>query len=324
MNEQLKQQIRARYAELQNKTKVAAEFGISARTVGRIVDTAVTSVQTVIEADLETVNESWDELPETPAPVEAINYFVIYDGKMINVTRVYLDGSQPPHSEIAYAGQPGFDRALDAYTNGDYEAAFLAISVKFRIEKMSLGKVVADPARGTLLYIDGPNEFKFSSSLCDRVIKKIETGEDVEGLMKFANLLAENPSRRAVSELFDFLVAQDIEITDEGMVRCFKKVRANYTDCHTGKFDNSVGVTVQMPRHMVNEDSEVTCSHGLHVCSKAYLSSFGGARVLAVDVNPADFVSIPHDYYSIDGSGQVKAKARVCRYIVVADITGEV
>ena len=54
------------------------------------------------------------------------------------------------------------------------------------------------------------------------------------------------------------------------------------------------------------------------------LPHFGGERVLKVLVDPADFVSIPKDYYSVDGEGQVKAKARVCKYRVVEDITDEI
>ncbi|MNR59585.1 hypothetical protein D3C85_1808710 [compost metagenome] len=76
-----------------------------------------------------------------------------------------------------------------------------------------------------------------------------------------------------------------------------------------------------MPRHMVNDDSDQLCSAGLHLCSKSYLPHFGGERVMVCAVDPADVVSIPKDYYSMDGE-KVLAKMRCCKYEVVADVTG--
>ena len=326
MDNKEKQKIYEAYLENGNKTQTAKMFAVSARTVGRIVDTfeanstkAVIDGEPVVETDVESLTEG-----VVSEPVTQYRYFAIVDGSLINVTRIAVDGSEAPYSEIAYKDSPNYQRALDAYNKGEYEEAFLAISYKHRIEKMCVGKVTVCPEQNSLIYDDGTSRFEFVSSLTKRIVQKLEKNESVDGLMKFANLLADNPSPRAVTELFDFLVASDIEITDEGMVRCYKKIRKNYTDVHTGTFDNSVGKTVSMPRHMVDDDSKQTCSRGLHVCSRAYLKHFGGERVVSVDVSPADFVSIPEDYYSIDDQGEVKAKARVSRYVVVADITDEV
>lgn len=323
---ELKQKVYEDFLETNNKTKTAANFNISTRTVGRYVAELSDKTAETIDLIDENDEESVISAPETEV-VEStteFKYFVIFDGSLINVTRIAVDGSQPPHSEICYKGSPRFEQAYEFYSEGKYEEVFIEISTKFRVEKLSHGKVECDPVLGKLVYDDGSTKFNFSSSLTTRVIDCITKGNDALRLMKFANFLSENPSKRAVDELHDFLLSMDIEITEEGMVRCFKRVRNNYTDVYTGKFDNSVGVTVTMPRHLVNDDSEVTCSHGLHVCSKAYLSHFGGERVLAVEVNPADFVSIPKDYYSIDENNVVKAKARVCKYVVVEDVTGQV
>lgn len=311
-----------------NKTQTAKHFGVSPRTIGRWISDVELAMDSLREELYEELDDDLDvggfeEAEEEPVKAN-YTYFVVSDGNLINVTRVAIDGSEPPHSEICHKSNDQYEKALSLYQKGDMEGVFLAISNKHRIEKLSNGKVTCYPEQNALVYEDGPNKFHFSASLTSRVIDTINKGGDATGLMLFANKLSNNPSPRAVAELYEFLQAMDIAITEEGMVRCYKKVRSNYTDCHTGTFDNSVGVTVQMPRHMVNDNSEVTCSYGLHVCSKAYLSHFGGERVLAVDVDPADFVSIPKDYYSIDENNMVKAKARVCKYVVVADITDEV
>lgn len=336
MTNEEKKKIYETFLENGNKTQTAKMFAISPRTVGRIVE-SFAGVEDPMEDDELPADEFDDDLEldvdydverltegSVSEPVKEYRYFAILDGSLINVTRIAVDGSEPPHSEIAYSNSPNYEKAVSAYRAGDHEGAFLAISYKHRIEKMCVGRVTVFPEQNKLTYNDGTSSFDFTSSLTKRIVDKLSANESVDGLMKFANLLADNPSPRAVSELYDFLVASDIEITDEGMVRCFKKVRENYTDVYTGTFDNSVGNVVSMPRHMVNDDSKQTCSRGLHVCSRAYLNHFGGERVVSVDVNPADFVSIPEDYYSIDGNGTVKAKARVSRYVVVADITQEV
>jgi hypothetical protein len=92
----------------------------------------------------------------------------------------------------------------------------------------------------------------------------------------------------------------------------YKRVRANFTDVHTGTFDNSPGTTVKMNRRDVNEDPTQTCSAGLHVCSYSYLSHFSGDRVVSVKVNPRDCVAVPRDYSA--------AKMRVCEYTVIAEL----
>ena len=320
----LKQNAYEYFLVCNNKTQTAKHFGVSPRTIGRWISDVELAMDSLHEDSYEEHEDGVDDFVEEDTVVKNYTYFVVSDGNLINVTRVAIDGSEPPHSEICHKSNDQYEKALSLYQQGDMEGVFLAISNKHRIEKLSNGKVTCYPEQNALVYEDGPNRFNFSSGLTSRVIDTINKGGDATGLMLFANKLSKNPSPRAVAELYEFLQAMDIAITEEGMVRCYKKVRADYTDCHTGRYDNSVGVAVEMPRHMVNDDSSVTCSYGLHVCSKAYLSHFGGARVLAVDVDPADFVSIPHDYYSVDEHNIVKAKARVCKYVVVSDITDEV
>ena len=106
-----------------------------------------------------------------------------------------------------------------------------------------------------------------------------------------------------------------IPITENGTFLTYKKIKGDWTDVYTGKFDNSIGAEPEMPRNQVNEDSSQTCSAGLHVCSYEYLPSFGtspGNRVVICEVNPRDVVSIPDDYNN--------TKMRVCRYKVIGEV----
>ena len=133
-------------------------------------------------------------------------------------------------------------------------------------------------------------------------------------MTNFLNNLLKNPSRRVVEHLYAFLEVGKCAITEDGCFLVYKAVKANYTDIRTGKFDNTVGSEVTMPRHRVDEDPDRTCSRGLHVCSFEYLPHFAhdNGHVVVCKVNPADVVAIPRDYNN--------TKMRVWRYIVVDEV----
>lgn len=155
-------------------------------------------------------------------------------------------------------------------------------------------------------------------SLATRIVRLYAEGFPLEPLALFAERLWRNPDERVRAELDLFLEACDLPITPDGHFLAYKKVRANYTDIHSGTFDNSVGKTPSMPRDQVDNDRNRTCSAGLHFCSKTYLPNFGwggGNRVMVVKVSPEDVVAIPSDYNN--------AKGRACRYEVVGEITEE-
>lgn len=130
----------------------------------------------------------------------------------------------------------------------------------------------------------------------------------------FENLIL-NPSESAVKELFLFLEANELPLTDDGCFLAYKRVRDDYKDCYSGTFDNSIGSTVSMKREDVNPNRHDTCSTGLHFCSKDYLKSFYGAHIMVLKINPKDVVSIPSDYNN--------AKGRCCRYEVIGELESE-
>ena len=153
------------------------------------------------------------------------------------------------------------------------------------------------------------------NTLTTRIINMIDEGFDVSHMILFLENLMQNPSYRAVNELYTFLEAGSIPITENGTFLSYKKISSDYKDIYTGTFNNSIGSVCKMDRNKVNEDSSQTCSHGLHVCSYDYLPSFGSAsenRVVVCSINPRDVVSIPNDYNN--------TKMRVCEYVVVGEI----
>lgn len=202
-----------------------------------------------------------------------------------------------------------FDAIVQALKESRFDDAIKLISIKEAVKAFVKGNVRIEGGR--LVY----QGIELRSGLIDRIITSMENGEDFEFYLPFLENLLENPSEKAVQRLFDFLVANDIKITEDGHFITWKVVNSDYTDCRTGTFDNSPGKPVKMPRSRVNDDDEVTCSSGLHVCSRSYIGHFGNSscKVVSCKVNPRDVVSIPVDYGD--------AKMRVCYYEVLEDVT---
>lgn len=150
----------------------------------------------------------------------------------------------------------------------------------------------------------------------ERVLRMFREGYPVQPLLSFYDRLAANPSHRVATQLYDFLQNVNIPLTDSGHFVCYKTVRQDYMDIHSGTFRNCIGDAPFMNRQEVDDDPNRTCSRGLHVGALPYVTMFGGSngRVMIVQVDPADVVSVPVDYHA--------QKMRVCKYSVVAEYTG--
>jgi len=168
---------------------------------------------------------------------------------------------------------------------------------------------------GVVLYKDMPTH----NAVTSRILQFVDEGLSVGPMLRFLERLMLNPSFRAVKELYGFMEANDLPITDDGYLTAYKMCKRNddgtLTDSRTGTFDYSVGAPpATMPRNEVNEDPEQTCSAGLHVCAQGYLSggyTFGGVTIL-VKVDPADVVAVPVDYHN--------AKMRVCKHETIREL----
>lgn len=159
------------------------------------------------------------------------------------------------------------------------------------------------------------NDKILDNSLTQRIIEMHKDGFNITPMIRFVHNLMQNPSNRAIQELYNFLEVCNLPITEDGRFIAYKRIRYDYKDCYSGTVDNTPGVIVRMPRNQVDDNKENTCSHGLHVCSLAYLAHFCGDRLIVVLVNPRDVVSIPIDYNN--------SKMRVCEYESYSEIPME-
>lgn len=181
--------------------------------------------------------------------------------------------------------------------------------------------------KGNLSIVDGEifwDGKPFHNALGKRLLRMYSDGFPIDSMLNLMENLLENPSHRAVNELYGFLERNELPLTLDGCFLAYKKVRyasediadknivtGDLIDCHSGTIRNNIGDVPAMPRNEVNDNAEETCSSGLHFASLSYLSHYGGSNpIMIVKINPKNVVSIPVDYGC--------QKGRCCEYEVVA------
>ena len=202
-------------------------------------------------------------------------------------------------------------------------------------DKTTFGQLVA--AEDTLdTFCNGHIDFKYGlprwqgvpmpDLFADRIIELVQEGHEFEPMMNFLANLSENPEDHSIIELIDFLSNKNLPVTKDGCFLGYKAVSHDFTDIHSGTFDNSIGNVVEMNRDSVDHNRNKHCSSGLHVGALDYVTSYGCVdkddygpgdddnRIVIVKVNPKDVITVPNDC-----SFQ---KLRCCKYEVVAEFTG--
>ncbi len=216
---------------------------------------------------------------------------------------VILDGK--PYS--INAQNPMFPKAYEAYKAEDWDAYVGCVNPEMRLKSLYASYEGIEVKDGNLYVFGEP----VHSTIATRVLSFLEHGMDCVYLFKFILKLNLNPSKRAVDELYTFLDHKNLPITENGNFMAYKAVRADYTDKYTGKFLNTVGSVLEMPRNKVDDDKNIGCSYGFHAGTVEYAKNFmdRDGHLMLVEINPADVVSIPTDCQF--------QKLRTCKYKVV-------
>lgn len=218
---------------------------------------------------------------------------------------VVVDGKQ--HTILA--SNPLFASAVSAFQIKDFDALMLALEPSRKFLNL-YAKYEQIEVKDGSVFVDGDS---IQSVVADRIINFLADGVDCLPIFKFITRLQLNPSKRAVDELYTFLEHKHLPLTETGTFLAYKAVRNDYTDKHTGRFFNGVGEVLSMPRNKVDDDKNVGCSYGFHAGTLEYASNFacGSDKLVLVEIDPADVVSIPTDCEF--------QKLRTCRYKVVAE-----
>lgn len=176
--------------------------------------------------------------------------------------------------------------------------------------KVEVGKHKAVSVRDGKIYF-GDDEV--NTALSRRMIDIVSEGLSIDPWVKFMEKVYANPWPQAGEELYQWIEGSDMPIVENGNFWAYKMVRRDYTDNYSGKMNNSIGQTVEMDRSKVDANRRNECSTGLHFCSLKYVT--GGGRLMIVEIDPSDVVSIPMDYNF--------TKGRCCKFKVVGEIPPE-
>lgn len=216
-------------------------------------------------------------------------------------------------SEIIDRTALNYAAIVDALKKGDSAKVRELVTVRNMLTKLSDGKVEVDQETKKVTY----NGEEIHNAVVDRMFEMLSEGFDISPMVNFLTNLLQNESKTSIEELYLFLEASNLPITEDGHFLAYKMVTGEYLDIYSGTYDNHVGNKLQMRRLDVDDNRYNTCSHGFHFCSESYLASgFGSAdsghRIVIVKINPKDVVSIPADYNN--------AKGRTCEYVVVDEL----
>lgn len=243
-----------------------------------------------------------------------------------SMVAVVIDGKQ----YLASKGQPQYGQVLQILRNWNEGLYHEDLSTYEAVAMFTLDLTDAfTPARIMENYLNNVKDERVTYSngnvyfngeilggpIATRIKSLAQQSLPIDPLLRFCENLQGNPSKNSADQLLGFLEKHHMAITNEGKFKAYKVVNSNFTDCHTGRIDNSVGQTVRMQRNRVQDDPTITCSHGLHVCAHEYARGFffGSGRILVeVEVDPSNVVSIPTDYNN--------AKMRVCEYTVIREL----
>ena len=236
--------------------------------------------------------------------------------------QAYIASDKHPSYEKIVAGVKAGDASVvDLFDiAGTINRQFKRLSGRFTVEN------------GRILLDGDPMENAFTR----KVLAVLESdSDDWLPLVKFGENILQNPSEYSRSQLFDFLEHNDFAINQDGLIVAYKgvydatgevnggkthrsgrsgatPVSVNDGEAKTGYVYQSLGDTVSMARSLVDDNSGIHCSTGLHISNYEYALSYGQVQWVVL-VHPANVVSVPNE------AGFHKIRCCAYQSIAVAD-----
>lgn len=151
----------------------------------------------------------------------------------------------------------------------------------------------------------------------ENIENQFKNANQCDGMVNFLNRLQDVDQSR-IKQLLRFLERADLPIADDGSIIGYKALdkrseenlekgfsHLGYVDNYTGRVYQDAGCIVQMDKKLVDPNSRIECSSGLHIARRGYLSGFTATHIFLIKFNPEDVVALPN--YDAN-------KIRVCRY----------
>lgn len=168
-------------------------------------------------------------------------------------TVLFSDGT----TNTVFAGSPRYDSAVAAVRAKKSEDEVRAVLDGRRyVAAWSCGEF---EIKGNQVHWTRNPDYEIPQVLATKLLEFAEDGHPAEAFVRFLSRLLENPSKRSVETFFGFIENHGLTIDNDGYVIGYKGVNQNLKDMHTGKFDNSPGQYLKMPRNHVNDDPDQPC-----------------------------------------------------------------
>ena len=225
---------------------------------------------------------------------------------------------------VATNQHPNYEKIVDAALNDQTKGLADLFDISRAVSRQF--GLLADSERvsvsGGVIYVDGD---PVSNALADQILRFLDEDLDFAPLVAFYDRLLTNPNPESVEQLYRWLNAHAFTIDAEGYIIGYKGLNKDNHSINAGhaivngeefngRIPNEEGSVIEMPRSEVAFDPNVACHTGLHVGTWRYASDFG-SKVVLVQVDPRDVVSVPTDSWD--------QKLRCCRYVVLGEATSE-
>jgi hypothetical protein len=148
--------------------------------------------------------------------------------------------------------------------------------------------------------------------------KLLKENKNIKGIKKFCEKCLQNPQKDSIEQMWNFIRANGLFISNSGNFVGYKAVLENRFDKYSQKYKNSNGAVIKEDRNTVENDPEKACGKGLHVGTWRYAKEVYGSHddvIILISVNPKNVVSVPKDH-----SFQ---KMRICEYKVLKEVKAE-
>lgn len=244
-----------------------------------------------------------------------INSIFTFNNKVPTSITAIVDNKQ----YTADSSHPNWQAILAAVRNDNVSDFVNAIDIRSAFQNYVIGQV---RIVGNEVW---HGNTRLGGVVVDRIFDFMSNNLPVQPIMLFIDKLFQNPSSRAVNELYKFLEHKNLPITSNGNFRAYKGLNPDFYSITAGNLTlisgqtnesghifNGVNEVIECIRHQVNDNKDETCSYGLHAGSLEYAKNFAGnGKLVIVEINPADVVSIPSDCNC--------EKLRTCKYKVVEE-----
>lgn len=260
-------------------------------------------------------------------------YNISNSAEFTGATVLFSDGSTYPVS----SDHPKFKKITKKLLAGDAtEDEIFALVAPFDAVFKNLTKISERISRrGMNLYFDGD---VLGGAVGKAILKAIDEegfsgsqdGKVWPSYVNFLENLMTNPSEESRQHLYHYVSSNGLTITPDGYVVFYKGVNntddknifastrrgpgiitrpdGSIEEIVNDNLPNAVGYVVSLPRSVVDESRDRTCSSGLHVGTHKYAKEYGNT-LLTVLVHPRDVVAVPNDANN--------QKIRVARYEVL-------